>query len=160
MKHSICVLLLLASLSATAVSAQTATFTWNGDATNGVNLATIDGQPTNPATGYGGGIQLTNGYMLSLLDLPESLGFPNNGYLDCETVITWGSKVWVIGDGTHAGDSYTITGTTSCPQWNGTTNINVTEYRRMVAHRYCRYSVCKTSLIDTMENGFGTATVE
>ena len=56
MKHLIWVLLLLASLSATAVSAQTATFSWIGDATKGVQLSTIDSIPPDAATGYAGSI--------------------------------------------------------------------------------------------------------
>ena len=144
-----------------------ATFTWNGstDSSQGVALATIDGQAPNLANGYGGSIQIINGYMLGLLDLPESLGFPNNGFLDCWTLISFGAKQWgtrpngIPMDGSQAGDFYSLTGTTSCPLWNGTTSISITEFRQMVQHRLCYRGSCKTYLVDTMENGHGSATV-
>lgn len=101
-----------------------------------------------------------------MLDLPQSLGFPNNGGLDCETQMTFGTKQWGARaggstmDGSKAGDYYTMTGTTVCPLWNGTADISITEFRQMIQHRSCRYSVCKTWLVDTMESGSGQATVK
>jgi hypothetical protein len=147
---------------------QTATFTWVGstDSSQLLELATINGQPVNQATGYGGAIQIVNGSSLWLLELPESLGFPNNGFLDCETAIAFGAKQWGTRsdgsqmDGTQAGDYYTLTGTTSCPLWNGTTSISITEFREMIQHRSCGHGVCKNYLVDTMENGSGSATVD
>lgn len=150
------------------VEGATAAFTWSGstDSSQGVELSSIDGQPApNLATGYGGAIRIVNGYMLALLELPESLGFPNNGFLDCWTLITFNAKVWgtransIPMDGSQAGDYYTLTGTTACPLWNGTTSISITEFRQMVQHRLCYRGSCKTYLVDTMENGHGSATV-
>lgn len=159
--------LLFFLLMSLASFAQT-TYTWNGstDSSQELALATIDNQPSNEATGYSGDIQITNGNFLWLLDLPQSLGFPNNGYLDCQTAITWGAKQWGTRangsqmDGTQAGDYYTLTGTTVCPLWNGTTDVSLTEYREMIQHRSCRYSVCRTYLVDTEENGWGSAKVQ
>jgi hypothetical protein len=55
----------------------------------------------------------------SYIDVPFQLGFLNNGYLaDCNS-IAWQSKVFTQGDGTHAGDSYTIAGSTTCPYYTG-----------------------------------------
>jgi hypothetical protein len=155
-------LLVLSATFAWAQSGPSATFTWNGstDSSQLINLASVNGQPN------GGAIQIVNGSFLWLLELPESLGFPNNGYLDCQTAITFGANQWGTRadgstmNGTQAGDYYTKSGTTSCPLWNGTTAISLTEYRVFIAHRYCYRGVCKTSLTDTMENGSGSAVVQ
>lgn len=154
--------LLLAALPLLAQSASTV-FTWHGstDSSQLVELASINGEPVDQSTGYAGAIQIVNRNFLWLLELPESLGLPNNGYLDCSSPITFGAKEWGTRlngtpmDGSQAGDWYSITGTTSCALASGTTAISLTEFRQMVAHRYCRYSVCRTYLVDTLEGGSG-----
>jgi hypothetical protein len=160
--------LLPLTLLCTAAFAQTATFTWNGntDTNSLTEFATIDGSSVNQATGYAGAIQIDNQNILWLLELPETFNFPNNGFLDCESSIAFGPKQWgtrVDGtpmNGAQAGDWYTITGTTSCPLWNGTTNVSLTELRMIVAHHSCIRYRCHTYLTDTAQSGTGTAMVE
>jgi len=164
MKKSALALLLLL-LSGAVSLAQSATFTWNGN-DYGTELATINGVPVNQSTGYAGSIEVVNGYELWLLTLPESLDFPNNGYLDCQTIISWGADQWgtrangTTMDGTQAGDYYTKSGDTNCPLWNGTTMIALTEFHEFIAHRSCGHGICHTYLLDTIENGYGSAVVE
>lgn len=137
-------------------------FTWSGGSS--AELTTINGQPTNQATGYAGGIQIVNGSILALLSLPDSLDLPNNGFLDCWTALTFGEKQWgkradgSTMDGSKAGDSYMLPAATACPLWNGTALISLSEYRQMVAYKYCYRGACKTSLIDTLEGGRGAVT--
>jgi hypothetical protein len=161
-------ILLLFGVFGTLTQAQTATFTWNGstDSSQLIELATIDNLPVNQSNGYGGAIQIVNGGFLWLLELPWSLGFPNDGFLDCSSKITFGTKQWGTRpdgtkmDGTKAGDYYTLTGTTTCPLWNGTTDISLTALRQMVSYRSCGHGVCRTFLGDTMEGGIGVAKVQ
>lgn len=59
-----------------------------------------------------------NGYFTSLL-VPFQLGYLNNGDLDPCDPLVWGPKTFTKGDGTHAGDTYTQSGGTSCPYFTG-----------------------------------------
>lgn len=168
----------------------TANFTWNGSTDGYgpiVELATIDGNQPNATIGYAGDIQImgyANGpQSLTELFLPNpgtcSLprnpdgscsgetfpDFPNNGKLACGA-IAWGAKQWGTRadgtpmDGTKAGDSYSMTGTTSCTEWNGTVSVSLTEFRQMVQHQNCgRFGCGKPFLVDTETGGNGTATV-
>jgi hypothetical protein len=83
---------------------------WNGDSNafpnemGGICLHQVD-----PLTGLAG----------SYIDVPFQLGFLNNGYLAGCNVISWQTKVFTLGDGTHAGDTYTTAGSTSCPYYTG-----------------------------------------
>lgn len=163
--------LTLLFVGATSLHAQTATFTWNGstDSSQLVELALINGQPVNQATGYAGAIQVVNGDFLMLLELPQSLGFPNGGYLDCASLLTFGAKQWgtrpnaTAMDGTQAGDYYYLPSSTTCPVENGanTANISISfnEFREFIQYRYCGHGRCRTVLVDTMESGSGTARV-
>ena len=164
------VLLLTAGALAVLAQSNTATFGWAGstDSSQLVELANINGQPVDQASGYAGAIQIVNGSFLWLLDLPSPLDgvtFPNNGYLDCSSPIAFGAKQWGTRpngtkmDGTQAGDSYTLSGTTGCALPDGTTAISITEFRTIVAQRYCRYGQCRTFLVDKMTGGSGTVTV-
>lgn len=164
----------------------TANVTWTGStAGNEVQFTTIDNQSTDQRIGFAGGIEISGGNSLSILTLPEPgtcsiprnpdgscsgetfPGFPNNGSIVYyATTITWGAKQWgtradgTTMDGTQAGDSYTQTGTTECPQWNGTTDVTLTVFRQMVKHQNCGRFGCRPPyLVDTMFSGSGTATV-
>lgn len=187
---------IVCTLSASSANAQTcfdgcqlgatASFTWNGS-TDGygptVELATIDGNPTNATYGYAGDVQIMGNNSLTALSLPNpstcSLprnpdgtcsgetfpDFPNNGKLACGA-ITWGAKQWGTRadgtpmDGTKAGDSYSMTGTSTCTEWNGTVSASVTELRHMVQHQNCgRFGCGKPFLVDLETGGSGTATV-
>lgn len=144
-------------VGATSAKAQTASFTFPGNTGALTELTTINGQPVNQATGWTGAIQ-TNGNFL--LELPESLGFPNNGYLDACNPLTYGAKQWTVGNGTHPGDTYVLPVSTACTLWNGNVSVSFTETWQMVQRRYCGNGVCRTYLVATMQGGAGTATVE
>jgi hypothetical protein len=53
------------------------------------------------------------------ISVPWQLGYLNHGELnDCLKITNWGPRVFTKGDGTHAGDTFTETGSTTCPYFN------------------------------------------
>jgi hypothetical protein len=158
------------------VKAQSASFTWNGSTDSGylTEFATVNGLPVDQSTGYGGAIQIIGNVYLNLLELPQVLGFPNNGFISSPNsgVLTFGPKQWgtrtdgSVMNGTQAGDSYTYTGTTSITLFdaasdsNKTVAVSVTEFRQIVSHRNCSRYGCRTVLLDVMLSGLGTATIQ
>ena len=55
----------------------------------------------------------------SSIDVPFQLGYLNNGSLDPCDHINLGPKVFTVGDGTHTGDQFTVSGSTTCPYFTG-----------------------------------------
>jgi hypothetical protein len=50
----------------------------------------------------------------------RKLGFLNSGDLgDCLKITNWGPRVFTSGDGKHAGDTFTVSGSTTCPYYTG-----------------------------------------
>jgi hypothetical protein len=55
----------------------------------------------------------------SAISVPFRLGYLNNGDLaPCDPVV-WGIKTWLVGDGKHNDDTYTIHAETTCPYFTG-----------------------------------------
>jgi len=112
-----------------------------------------DGAPTSPGSG---------------LYTPYALGYLNNGDLaGCDSIV-WGPKVWTVGDGTHTGDKYSISGSTTCPYYTGEYGPNspsahlldgfqVTANYTITKRVSCRYSRCFTSYLATLLGGTGVA---
>lgn len=127
---------------------------WNGDSTTYAqdmgaicfNQADPDSGPTNA----------------SYLDVPWQLGFPNNGFLDSCNGLSWGPKRYTTGDGTHTGDSYTESASTTCPYQSTptqTVGFSFTATYSIVKHQSCRYGRCFTWYVSTLLGGSGTVTV-
>src|ERR1700758_1822376 len=51
--------------------------------------------------------------------IPFELGYLNNGYLVPCDPIAWSAKTWVIGTGANNGDTYVVSGSTTCPYFTG-----------------------------------------
>jgi hypothetical protein len=104
------------------------------------------------------------------IDVPWQLSYLNNGYLQPCDPLQWGAKVWILGDGTHAGDKYTLSAVTSCPYFTGeygsygdSTNIldgfSVTAtYVRSFVRSCGRYNICHTFPVDKLQGGTGEVT--
>ena len=155
--------------SAQTFQPRTDTFTFNAQSA----ITSWDGSdPANPPYPYAmGAVGLTSqfgGGYGSAVDIPFELGYLNNGYLNPCDPITFSGKTWTVGDGTHSGDSFYVTGATTCPYFTGeygssgnSSNIldgfsvKATYVRTFV--RVCgRYS-CKLSPRDTLSGGTGVA---
>jgi hypothetical protein len=101
------------------------------------------------------------------LSAPWQLGFLNNGDLAACAEMTFGPKVFSVGDGTHVGDVYTLVGSTSCPYYTGEyggASDNLTVGFSVVASYVigtkCNYyrGRCVPVLISVLEGGTGTVT--
>jgi hypothetical protein len=105
----------------------------------------------------------------SSLDVPFQLGFLNNGYLaDCNP-LAWGQKTYTVGDGTHNGDAFTVSGSTTCPYYTGeygtyenSDNLlvgwsAVANYT-MVQHKSCYRGRCITYFTSVLQGGNGVVT--
>ena len=115
-------------------------------------LSTGDGAPTSPGSG---------------IFVPFQLGYLNNGDLAGCDAIVWQPKVWVAGDGTHAGDKYTISGSTTCPYYTGEygpdspsahllDGFSVVADYTMVQKRACpRFRPCYYYLVGVLQGGEG-----
>src|SRR5580700_234601 len=138
------------------------TFTFNGS-TPCSAITSWNGDPTAYSEDRGticltqGG---TGGGYGSAIEVPFQLGFLNNGYLSPCDPITFGPKVWTKGDGTHDGDTFTLSGSTTCPYFTGEyggTSDNlldgfsvVADYTH-VAHSYYYHGRKYTYFVDTLE---------
>ena len=100
--------------------------------------------------------------------IPWQLGYLNNGYLVPCNPLVWGNDTWIIGDGTHNGDTYTRPASTTCPYFTGeygtsgnSSNIldgfSVTvKYVRTIS-QVCGRGGCHKVITDTLQGGMGTA---
>jgi hypothetical protein len=159
-------LLLVASAfasSAQTFSPRTDTFTFD----NTSSIVSWDGSdPNNPPYPYEMGfVDLGN---QPGIGIPWQLGYLNNGYLVPCNPLVWGSDTWVVGDGTHNGDTYTRPASTSCPYFTGeygtsgnSSNILdsfsvVVKYVRTI-RRVCSRGGCHNNITDTLVGGTGEA---
>ena len=101
----------------------------------------------------------------SFLDAPFQLGFLNNGYLAGCDPLAWGPKVFTIGNGTHNGDAFTVTGSTTCPYYTGEyggasdnelVGFKVVANYTVVQHRSCYRGRCITYFTNVLQGGNGT----
>jgi hypothetical protein len=160
-------------VGATFVKAQpgdvvrSATFTFNSNSAitswNGSDLA-------NPPYPYEmGSVSLQTafgGSYGSAIDVPWQLGFLNNGFLNpCDSIV-WEAKKWVTGDGTHAGDTFTVSGSTTCPYFTGeygpdspSANLldgfSVTALYVVRQQRTCSRYRCYTYFVNVLQGGAG-----
>jgi hypothetical protein len=102
------------------------------------------------------------------IDIPFQLGYLNNGFLQPCDPIAWEAKVWVIGDGTHKGDTYTLSGSTACPYFTGEygasgNSYNIADSFSVVATyvrnfiKTCGHGHCIVLPKDTLSGGTGVA---
>lgn len=178
MKRVIAGLVLALALFAISAKAGTVvlsdTFTFGGPV--GVascsNIATWDGSATTYAEDMGA-ICLNQGDTYggygSFLDVPEQLGYLNGGYLAGCNPIAFGPKVFTVGDGTHSGDAFTVSGSTTCPyytgEWGTYENSNnrldgfsVVANYTVVQHRSCYRGRCVTYFTNVLQGGSGVVT--
>jgi hypothetical protein len=146
------------------------TFVFNANS----QITSWDGSdPANPPYPYEmGAVSLNSSFGSgygSAIDVPFQLGYLNNGYLSPCNPIAFGQKVWTIGNGTHTGDTFTVSGSTTCPyftgEWGTYENSNnrldgfsVTATYVRTSHTACRYGRCTTYYTDTLQGGSGTVT--
>jgi hypothetical protein len=130
-------LVVLASLSAIPAAAQihfeptSATFAFGGGTAACQPITEWNGVPN--AYPYDmGSICLTSGdgrgSYGSFLGIPNELGFLNNGLLEGCDPIAWDPKIYTIGDGKHAGDTFTQHGVTTCPYYTDEYGIDVSHF--------------------------------
>lgn len=120
-----------------------------------------------------GGVKLTpiTGGYGSGIDVPWQLGYLNNGFLEPCNPITWGAKVWTKGTGSSIGDTFTVHGVTTCPDFTGEygTGYNSNNrlegfsvdanYKLAQGNRVCpRYRPCYYQVINALQGGTGTVT--
>jgi hypothetical protein len=172
MRNLLFVALMLFAVSAkaqTVVLSDTFTFnsasqitSWNGsDPLNPPYPGEMGAVSLN--TSFGGGYG-------SAIDVPFQVGdFLNNGYLSPCNPIAFGPKTWTIGNGTHSGDTFNVSGGTTCPYFTGEygtydnsnnrlDGFSVTASYVRTVHTACRYGRCTTYYTDTLEGGTGTVT--
>jgi hypothetical protein len=173
MKHwaplAIAVLLLSGISIAQTFSPRADSFVFNAQSA----ITSWDGSdPANPPYPYAMGVvclttQCGGGYG-SGIEIPFELGYLNNGFLNPCNAITFSPKTWIIGDGTHNGDTFVVTGSTLCPYFTGeygtsgnSYNIldgfNITAtYVRQFFKSCSRYG-CRLVPRDTLSGGIGVA---
>jgi hypothetical protein len=107
----------------------------------------------------------------SAIDVPNELGYLNNGFLaPCDPMVL-GDKVWTVGDGTHIGDAFTQHSTTTCPyftgEWGTYNNSNNrldgfsvdANYVYVKGKRTCpRFKPCYYPVVVVLAGGSGTVT--
>jgi hypothetical protein len=162
-------LLLVTSVLAQTFSPRTDTFAFNNQSA----ITSWNGSdPSNPPYPYGmGAVCLTTqcgGGYGSGIEIPFELGYLNNGFLSPCDPITFSPKTWVIGDGTHSGDAFIVTGSTLCPYFTGeygssgnSGNIldgfSVTVKYVRQFQRFCGRTGCHNLPVDTLQSGTGVA---
>jgi hypothetical protein len=163
-------LLMLFTILVTVSRAQSypvpsASFTFGPGATCST-ITSLNGAPTEQSAG----ICLHQGDPLggygSFIDVPFELGFLNEGYLAGCDPIAFGPKVYTLGDGTHAGDKFTVSGSTTCPYYTGEygayldsdhrlDGFSVTANYIISTSRVCGRFGCHTYLTTTLTGGTG-----
>jgi hypothetical protein len=128
---------------------------WNGDPNAYPNdMGAICLHQGDPLGGYG-----------SYLDAPFQLGFLNNGYLAGCNPLSWQPEVFTIGDGTHAGDAFTVAGSTTCPYYvceygcatsDDLVGWNVVASYTVVQRKSCTRFRCTFYLTSVLTGGTGT----
>jgi hypothetical protein len=131
--------LFVLGLSATAVSAQ-----WAPTSATFVFAAPVDKSNCETITAWNDSTDETGTICLnqadsfggygSYINIPYQLGFLNGGDLAGCDPIVWGAKNYTTGDGTHAGDTFTVHGSTTCPYYTD-------EYGASVSHFLDGFSV-------------------
>lgn len=90
----------------------------------GGSITSWDGVDCSTACPYPGdmggiAIAISGGYG-SAINVPFQLGYLNNGDLSpCDPITNWSPRTFTVGDGTHSGDVFTVTGSTTCPYFTG-----------------------------------------
>lgn len=176
MKLKLSSLLVLAFTLLLAVSAkaQTVSFSDTFAFNNNSQITSWNGSdPANPPYPYEmGAVSLNSSFgggYGSAIDVPFQLGYLNNGYLSPCNPIAFGAKVWTKGDGTHTGDTFSVSGSATCPYFTGEygnyensnnrlDGFSVTANYIRTAHTACRYGRCTTYYTDTLQGGTGTVT--
>ena len=128
--------------------------------------------PANPPYPYAmGAVCLTTqcgGGYGSGIEIPFQLGYLNNGYLNPCNPITLSAKTWVIGDGTHNGDTFIVTGSALCPYFTGEYGTSGNSYNILdgfsvtvqyvrTFYKSCGRTGCHTFPRDTLQGGTGVA---
>jgi hypothetical protein len=125
---------------------------WNGDP----NIYALDRGAVCLHSSVGGGYG-------SAIEVPFQLGFLNNGFLVPCDPFTF-TKAWTSGDGTHDGDTFTLTGATTCPYFTGEyggysdnllDGFSVVASYTHVAHSYYYRGRKYTYFTDVLEGGTG-----
>jgi len=125
--------------------------------------------PANPPYPYQMGGVILNNVGISGIDVPFQLGYLNNGFLEPCNPAAWGVKTWTIGDGTNAGDTYTVSASTTCPYFTGEygnyensnnrlDGFSITATYVRTFKRTCGRYRCVTFPVDTLQGGTGTIT--
>jgi len=164
-------LLLFVALTLYAVSAKAQsivlqdTFVFNGT-TPCSGITSIDGNSTETGTICLNQGDTYGGYG-SFLDVPFQLDYLNNGYLAGCDPLAWGQKNWTLGDGTHNGDTFSVSGSTTCPyytgEYGGASNnllvgFSVVANYTIVEHRSCNRGRCINYFTNVLQGGTGTVT--
>jgi hypothetical protein len=134
------------------------------------------GQPCENITAINGDTTLTGAICLhqgdlyggygSYIEVPFQLGFLNNGYLAGCNPLVWQPRVFTLGDGTHAGDTFTVAGVTACPYYTGEYGTYENSNNRLdgfsvvadytvVSFRSCGRFGCHTYLSSVLTGGTG-----
>jgi hypothetical protein len=129
--------------------------------------------PANPPYPYAmGSVSLQTsfgGSYGSAIDVPFELGYLNNGFLAPCDPLVWQPKVWTTGDGTHDGDTFSQSGSTTCPyftgEWGTYQNSNnrldgfsvIADYRH-TNFPYYYHGRKYNNFRDILEGGTGTVT--
>ena len=166
---SLLFLLMSTAMFAQTFSPRTDTFVFNNQSA----ITSWDGSdPANPPYPYGmGAVCLTSicgGGYGSGIEIPFQLGYLNNGFLSPCNALTFSGKTWVIGDGTHNGDTYVITGSTLCPYFTGEYGTSGNSYNILDGfsvsvkyvrnfQRLCGRTGCHLFPVDMLQSGTGVA---
>jgi hypothetical protein len=128
---------------------------WNGDSTiYPEDRGAICLYQGSPSGGYG-----------AYLSVPWQLGFLNNGFLEGCDPLKWDSKVFTIGNGTHAGDAFTVAGSTTCPYYVCEYGCATSDYLvgwsvvasyTVIQRKSCNLGRCVTYLTNVLTGGTGT----
>jgi hypothetical protein len=103
------------------------------------------------------------------IEVPWQLGYLNNGYLSPCDPIAWGQATYTIGDGTHTGDAFSVSGSTTCPGFTGEygsyensnnrlEGFSVTANYTVVKHTSCYRGRCVSYFASVLAGGTGTIT--
>jgi hypothetical protein len=174
MKRALLAVAVLLSFVAVSAKAQTLSFSDAFVFNSASQITSWNGSdPANPPyPGEMGYVSLNRSFgggYGSAIDVPFQLGFLNNGYLSPCDPIAFGPRKWTIGDGTHSGDTFNVSGSTTCPYFTGEygtydnsnnrlDGFSVTASYVRTVHTSCRYGRCTTYYTDTLQGGTGIVT--
>lgn len=107
-------------------------------------------------------LSIPGGYGASI-DVPFQLGYLNDGYLSpCDPISNWSAKTFTLGDGTHNGDVFTVTGSTTCPYFTGEYGTDYNSNNRLegfsvtASYTVFKYASCYRGRCSTMTEYFLT----